>query len=165
MLGLVSATSFARAACHNTANSRIDDVTGSLFPTILKNDDHKVIKIKSDSVLGLRWAIISNCSHPEWPEFALPLTEKGLTKPPQETATSSSEDAKTFSVVHAGDIVQLWKQESLLRIEVSGVSEESGGLGKTVRVRLLHRRPDDQSAPEHLFGVVRGPFNVEIQRQ
>jgi hypothetical protein len=145
------------------ANSRIGVGTGSLFPAILNNQDHKVIKIQSDSVLGKRWAIISNCSHPEWPEFALPLTEKGPARPPQETAGSSREDAKTLFIVHAGDIVQLWKQESRLRIEVSGISEESGSLGKTVRVRLLHRKPDDQS-PGHLLGIVRGPFNVEIQR-
>jgi hypothetical protein len=65
--------------------------------------------------------------------------------------------------VHAGDLVQLWRQENFLRIEIPGVSEETGDLGKTIRVRLLHRNTDDQSAPEHFSGVVRGPFSVEIQ--
>ena len=57
------------------------------------------------------------------------------------------EGAKTAPVVRAGDIVRLWRQESSLRIEVAGVSEESGGLGKTIRVRLLRRNTDDQSMP------------------
>jgi hypothetical protein len=43
------------------------------------------------------------------------------------------------------------------------VSEESGGLGKTIRVRLLHRGTDDQSIRQKFSGVVRGPANVEMQ--
>jgi hypothetical protein len=58
--------------------------------------------------------------------------------------------------------VRLWKQEDLLRIEVAGVSEESAGLGQTVRVRLLRGNTDDQSISEHFSGVVRGPSNVEM---
>jgi flagella basal body P-ring formation protein FlgA len=130
----------------------------------MKTDGYKVMKIQSDLLLGQRWAILSSCSHPEWPEFALQLTGRSPITPPQKTATSLREDVPAPSVVHAGDLVQLWKQESLLRIEMPGVSEESGGLGKTVRVRLLHRQVDDQSAPEHFIGIVRGPSNVEIQR-
>jgi hypothetical protein len=60
-------------------------------------------------------------------------------------------------------MVQLWRRESLLRIEVVGISEESGGLGKTIRVRLLPRNTDDQAVPEQVSGVVRGPSNVEMQ--
>jgi hypothetical protein len=66
-------------------------------------------------------------------------------------------------VVHAGDIVRLWKQEDLLRIEVAGVSEETGGLGKIIRVRLLRRNADDQAIQERFSGIVRGPSDVEMQ--
>jgi hypothetical protein len=156
--------SYALVDCNNTPNSKIDVSTDSLFPAEMKTDGYKVIKIQSDLLLGQRWAIISNCSHPEWPEFALPLTGRSPISLPQTTATSSREDARPLSLVHAGDLVQLWKQESLLRIEMPGVSEESGGLGKTIRVRLLQRQADNQSAPEHFLGIVRGPSNVEIQR-
>ena len=69
----------------------------------------------------------------------------------------------TAPVVRAGDIVRLWRQESFLRIEVAGMSEESGGLGKTIRVRLLRRNTDDQSIPEQFSGVIRGPSDVEMQ--
>jgi hypothetical protein len=67
-------------------------------------------------------------------------------------------------VVHPGDIVRLWKEEGLLRIDVAGVSEESGGVGKTIRVRLLPVKSESPTSPEELLGVVRGPLNVEIQR-
>jgi hypothetical protein len=65
--------------------------------------------------------------------------------------------------VRAGDIVMLWKQENLLRIEVTGISEESGSLGKTIRVRLLRRTTDDQFAQEQFSGIIRGPSDVEMQ--
>jgi flagella basal body P-ring formation protein FlgA len=70
---------------------------------------------------------------------------------------------RSIPVVHAGDIVRLWKQEDILRIEVAGVSEESGGLGKTIRVRLLRQNTDSQVIPEQFFGIVRGPSDVEMQ--
>jgi hypothetical protein len=43
------------------------------------------------------------------------------------------------------------------------VSEESGGLGKTIRVRLLRRNADDQVIQERFSGIVRGPSDVEMQ--
>ena len=44
-----------------------------------------------------------------------------------------------FPVVRAGDVVRLWSREEDVRIEVAAMAEESGGLGKTVRVRLMPR--------------------------
>jgi hypothetical protein len=164
-LRLVSVTSFARAVCYDTPHSAIDAIgTSSLIPQAFKNRGYKVLKIQSDSVLRQRWAIISNCSHPEWPEVALPVTGESEIDLSQEAVSSSVKDVKTDSIVHVGDVVQLWRQENFLRIEIPGISEENGDLGKTVRVRLLHRSTDDQFASEHLSGVVRGPFSVEIQR-
>ena len=66
-------------------------------------------------------------------------------------------------MVRAGDIVRLWRQESLLRIEVSGVAEESGGLGSSIRVRLATGDTNEQSVQERFLGVIRGPWSVEIQ--
>jgi flagella basal body P-ring formation protein FlgA len=81
----------------------------------------------------------------------------------QETKRPLIEGTKTSPVVHVGDLVRLWKQESLLRIEVAGVSEESGSVGKTIRVRLLRSNMDGQTTTEQFSGVVRGPSDVEIQ--
>jgi hypothetical protein len=66
-------------------------------------------------------------------------------------------------VVRAGDPVRLWKQEDLLRIEIAGISEESGNLGNKIRVRLLHRNTDDQAMQEEFSGIIRGPSDVELQ--
>jgi hypothetical protein len=157
--------SFAKANCSNPPNSTIDTVhISSLLPSTLANIGYRVTNIRSDSVLGQTWATISNCSRPDWPEFALPVSGKGWTSKSQEAPPPSIDHAKAAPVVHAGDIVQLWKQETILRIETLGVSEGNGGLGETIRVRPLRKSAGGQSEPEDLSGVVRGPSNVEIQR-
>jgi flagella basal body P-ring formation protein FlgA len=107
--------------------------------------------------------MIVSCGHPEWPALALPANGPISIKASQKMNRSLTESVKTAPLIRAGDMVRLWRQESLLRIEVVGVAEESGGLGNTIRARLLHGNTDDQSIPEQFFGVVRGPSNVEIQ--
>jgi len=135
-------------------------VATSPIPSPLNNEGYQVTGISSDSVLGRRWATIANCSHPEWPVFAVPASGA---VPPAETQRPLTDKGGRTALVRAGDIVRLWKQESLLRIEIAGVSEENGGLGKTIRVRLLRRNGDGQSIPEQYSGVVRGPSDVEMR--
>jgi hypothetical protein len=154
----------SRAACYSTPRTAIDAlVANSSLSAALKNDGYRVTRIQSDKVLGQRWAMIARCGHPEWPVFALPANGASSLASPQEEERSATEGSRTVPIVRAGDVVRLWRKESLLRIEVAGVSEESGGLGKTIRVRLLHSNTDDQSIPEQLSGVIRGPLDVEMQ--
>jgi hypothetical protein len=160
--GIFMCTS-ASAACYSTPQIAADTiVTRSLFPQALKRDGYRVAKVQSDRVLGKRWVMIASCGHPEWPAFALPTNETELSVTPQTATNSLAEGTQADPVVRAGEIVRLWRQGALLRIEAAGVSEENGGLGKAIRVRLLRRNTDDQSVSE-LSGIVRGPSNVEIQ--
>jgi hypothetical protein len=153
------------AACYNTPRTAIDALKASPSISLVpESNGYRVTGIQSDPVLGQRWAMITNCSHPGWPVFALRADGESLPKAPQKGERSLAEVIKTAPLVRVGDIVLLWRQENLLRIEVAGVSEESGDLGKTIRVRLLRRNTDDQSIVEQFFGVVRGPSNVEIQQ-
>jgi hypothetical protein len=151
----------SRAACYSTPRMAIDalDVSSPSSPA-LRNDGYRVTRVEADQVLGQRWAMIARCDHPEWPTFALQANSLASSRNAERSVT---EGLRTVPIVRAGDVVRLWRQESLLRIEVAGVSEESGGLGKTIRVRLLRRNTDDQSIPERFYGVVRGPFDVEMQ--
>jgi hypothetical protein len=160
----VSKGSLATTACYSTPRMAVDSADPSSSSSLVTKDGgYRVTKIKLDPVLGRRWALIARCSHPNWPIFALPANGVGSIAAPRELARSLGEDIKTTPIVRAGDIVRLWRQEHLLRIEVAGVSEESGGLGKTVRVRLLRRNTDDQSMPAQFSGIVRGPSDVEMQ--
>jgi Chaperone for flagella basal body P-ring formation len=164
VLQTVLVVNSARAICYVTPRAAFDAaITSSSFSPTLESSGYRVTRIQSDPVLGRRWAMIVSCSHPEWPALALPANGTISIKTLQEGNRSLTESIKTAPVIHAGDIVRLWRQESLLRIEIAGVSEESGGLGNTIRVRLLRRNTDDQSIPEQYSGVVRGPSNVEIQ--
>ena len=160
----ISMASSSRAVCYSTPSKAIDAlVANSSHSPALKDDGYRVTRIESDQVLGLRWAMIARCGHPEWPLVALPANGASSLVLHQETERSVTDGLSTAPVVRAGDIVRLWRRESILRIEVAGVSEESGCLGKTIRVRLLHRNTDDQFIPEQFLGVIRGPLDVEMQ--
>jgi hypothetical protein len=155
--------SCARAACYSTPHTAIDAVeANSPFSPVVENSGFRMVKIQSDPVLGRSWAMIASCDHPEWPAFAIPTTGKRSPGPPQQGESPWREGTKA-PLVRAGDVVRLWRRENLLEIEVAGISEDSGGLGKTIRVRLLRRNTDDQSPPAEFFGVVRGQSNVEIE--
>jgi hypothetical protein len=155
----------ARAACYSTPQAAIAAfVTSSPAPPPIKKDGYQVAGIMSDSVLRQRWATIASCSHPEWPVFAVPAPEaRSVVLSPSETQRSLTERVGGAPLVRAGDVVRLWRLERLLRIEVAGVSEESGSLGKPIRVRLLRMNTDAQLIPKQYSGVIRGPSDVEMQ--
>jgi hypothetical protein len=154
----------ALAVCYSTPRLAVDAIViKPSAPPTSKNEGYRVTRIESDPVLGQIWAMIASCGHPEWPAFGFATNGAVSSTAPQEAERSLAEAVRTVPIVRAGDVVRLWKQEKLLRIEVSGVSEESGGLDKTIRVRLLHRNTDDQSIPEQLSGIIRGPSDVEMQ--
>jgi len=139
----------AQAACYNSPTAAVDSLRpGSLTAPVSSGGGYRVTTIQSDPLLGQRWVMIASCDHPERPVIAF-----------QDQDVNSHE----IPVVRIGDIVLLWKQEDLLRIEVAGVAEENGGLSKTIRVRLLHRNTDNQSSQEEFAGIVRGPSDVEMQ--
>lgn len=158
------AVAAGQGACYSAPQAAIDAVIkDSPSAPTLAGDGYRVTKIQSDPVLGRKWAMIANCRHPEWPVLVLPAPGAHSLKAPQQVERGLSQSSDAALLVRAGDLVRLWRQETFLRIEVAGVSEESGSLGKTIRVRLLHGNTDDQSIPQQFLGVVRGPSNVEIQ--
>ena len=155
----------ASAMCYPTPRSAVDGiVTNHSADEAASDSGYRVAKVQADSVLGIRWAFISSCAHPEWPQLVLSAPGAPLTPSSGVAKRASVANSAPSIVVHPGDIVRLWKEEGLLRIDVAGVSEESGGVGKTIRVRLLPVKSESPSSPEEFFGVVRGPLNVEIQR-
>jgi hypothetical protein len=155
----------AASACHDTPSTAIDALsTASLPSQASESSGYRVVVTQWDPVLGKRWAKVASCDHPERPTLAVLLGESDLPGAGLQTGRSLAHGTPVPIVVHAGDVVRLWHQEVFLRIETAGVSEESGGIGKTIRMRLLHRNAEDQSTTEHLLGVIRGPLDVEMQR-
>jgi hypothetical protein len=164
-LGLQGAGSsaFAATACAGTPAVAIGFTgTESLALPMPEGKGYRVTGVRWDPLLRQSWATVVSCGHPEWPGFSLRMNEtnqasRGL------GAKVGEEHAPAAPVVHAGDIVQLWRQEDLLRIEVAGVAEESGSLGETIRVRLLRGNGSDQSTEEQFKGIVHGRSNVEMR--
>jgi hypothetical protein len=160
----IFATCAGLGACYSTPREAIDSSrSGSLIAPVTQGGGYRITSVQSDIVLGQRWAFIANCDHPEWPVSALQIYGPSSLPGSLRAKQQSREGIFVIPVVHAGDLVRLWKQEDLLRIEVAGVSEESGGLGNTIRVRLLHQNADEQSVHTQFMGIVRGPSDVEMQ--
>jgi flagella basal body P-ring formation protein FlgA len=105
--------------------------------------------------------MVSRCDHPEWPTVALPLGSSIL--PLRLREQERAKDIQRSVIVHAGEIIRLWRQETSLRIEVAGISEGNGGLGDLIKIRLLRRNTDDHSIDEQFSGIVRGPSDVEMK--
>jgi Chaperone for flagella basal body P-ring formation len=153
----------ARAICYSTPHAALDAVaSASLSSSTSGADGYRVMRIESDPILHQRWALIGSCSHPEWPAVALLLARPDL--PLSSTVTQQWKGSvQAATVVRAGETVQLWSQGDVMRIEVAGVSEENGGLGASIRVRLLRGNLEDPSVPSEFTGIIRGPSSVEIQ--
>ncbi len=165
MLGLLSigGTVAAQASCAKTPVGAVRAAAqGTLVSPAPGDNGYRVASVRWDPVLKQRWASIVVCKHPEWPAFTLSAGSPGPASP-QQVSQAAAEDHENLAVVHAGDVVHLWRNEDMMRIEVTGVAEQSGSMGSAVRVRLLRRNTDDQSIEEQFNGIVRGPANVEMQ--
>jgi hypothetical protein len=152
--GSAVAATYLTTPCISLQEIAADSLySGSLSPLVARGGSYRVSEIRWDSVLGQRWAMVASCEHPEQPAFAV------LTKDAIAEGRSSRREDDSAPVVHAGEVVRLWRQEDNLRIEVTAMSEESGGLGKAIRVRLL----GTDSAERQFVGIVRGVADVEMR--
>jgi hypothetical protein len=159
LLSVLAFAESAGATCYSTPRLAIESATpGDTTIPLQIEAGYRVLSFKLDAVLRQRWAMIVNCGHPEWPAVAMPAGEDHSPKAAQQGQLASSQ---SLIVVHIGDLVRLWRQESLSRIEVVGVSEGSGVIGATIPVRLLHSSSEEQ--PRRIVGVVRGASDVEMQ--
>jgi hypothetical protein len=152
-----------QAACYRTPRAAIDSFNPATNISPVSAGGYRVTSLQSDPILEQRWALVVSCDHPEWPVSALPLEEAGSSSSTSRMSRASQNIGSAKRLVRAGDLVRLWRQEDLLRIEIAGVSEDSGGLGDTIRVRPQHRNTEDSSTQAEFSGIIRGPSNVEMQ--
>ncbi len=126
----------------------------------------RVTTLRWDPFLRHGWAVIQSCEHLERPSFMV-QTDVAQAVPGSASLSGTDDHAhmnQAVSVVRAGDLVRLWRTESSAHIEMMATSEESGGVGARVRVRLVTVRDDDGqvSPPLYLAGIVRGLADVEM---
>jgi hypothetical protein len=148
------ATTYSNTPCISLAEIAAESLrSNGLTPLAARSGSYRVSEVMWDPVLGQRWAMVASCEHPERPAFAVPTKEAIGEK-------QSGGRKDDVPVVRAGDVVRLWWQEDNLRIEMTAMSEENGGLGKVIRVRML----GGDSAERQFVGVVRGVADVEMRR-
>jgi hypothetical protein len=157
LLPVTSAASASptNASCAPSATQRIE-LDSTHRERTLQQEGYRITSVRWDPLLRQQWATMASCDHPERPSIAL------LMSSPHSTAGEIS--PTPFPIVHAGDLVRLWKQENHMRIEASGIAVESGAMARRVRVRLLGSGLEGQLQEQTLFGIVRGKGDVEIQR-
>jgi hypothetical protein len=160
--GVVLATPMASGVCASTPVAAVNLSETGGGQALQGGDGYRVTSVRWDPLLRHGWAMVARCGHPEWPEVALPTRLSSLALK-LEGGTASIGVVDVPLVVRAGDTVRLWRRENKLRIEVAAVAEESGGLGKSIRVRLVRAGMEGQ-AERQMVGVVRGPADVEMQR-
>ena len=156
--GLLCTAAFA-APCAGTPAAAARLAIAKAAPSSMEDKGYRVVSVRWDPVLQQSWATIVSCEHPQWPGVSLRTDEASGVQPGLRARAREERSP----LVRAGDVVELWRQEDLLRIEVSGVAEQSGSMGETIRVRLLRRAGSNQSAEEQFNGVVRGRADVEMQ--
>ena len=123
---------------------------------------YRVASMRWDPVMRESWATVVSCAHPERPGISLRV-DAAHPASHAVAALAQRDRASIAPVVRAGEIVQLWRQEPLLRIEVAGVAEQSGAVGERIHVRLLQRNDGTSANEAELTGVVRGRAEVEMQ--
>ena len=155
----LSLVAVAQAECYPTPQAAI---AGSQSTSSgVQNDagGYHVVRTDTDSLLRRSWVTVASCDHPEWPAWILAASARPLIRP----ARLPSDSASSLVVIHAGDPVRLWRQEAFLRIQVAGISEQTGIVGQTIRVRLAAARDAGSSQPEERSGIVQGRSDVEMR--
>jgi hypothetical protein len=159
LAGLQSTNVFA-SACAETPAAAVKLAGAKAASSSMPDDKgYRVASVRWDPVMQQSWATIVSCGHPQWPGVSLRTSEASDV----QRGLSAQVREERSPLVRAGDVVELWRQEDLLRIEVSGVAEQSGSMGETIRVRLLRRQGSSQSVEEQFSGIVRGRADVEMQ--
>jgi len=129
-------------------------------------DGYRAIARRWDAVLGTGWELRQNCAHPEWPARSIAVNSVAV-NPAQYTGLVESSAPPKYArplLVRAGDTVRLWLQDEKVRIEMTGVAEQSARDGEPVVVRVTHQSDDAGLTVERIAGIVRAPGDVEMER-
>jgi hypothetical protein len=127
---------------------------------------YRVIAHRWDPVLRMSWEMRQDCAHPDWPArlasvasiAAGPIAVGSLVMPTDQAP------AVEPLLVRAGDQVRLWLVDGPVRIEMSGVAEQSARNGTHVIVKITRQSDDAGLTVRRIPGIVRGAGDVEMER-
>jgi hypothetical protein len=127
---------------------------------------YRVIAHRRDAVLRMNWELRQDCAHPEWPARAVAASDVAE-YPPLHTLLVANPEAPPLPqplLVHAGNLVRLWQQDRTVRIEMSGIAEQSAHEGDRVVVRITRQTEDAGLSVQRFSGIVRASGDVEMER-
>jgi len=129
-------------------------------------DGYRVVARRWDAVLGRSWELRQNCAHPEWPTRSVAAGSVALGAAEWNGLVKVNEITQIIQplLVHAGDRVRLWMQDEMVRIEMSGVVEQSARGGDRVMVQIMQHSDDVGMTVERIPGIVRSTGDVEMER-
>jgi hypothetical protein len=139
------------------AFAQTDDACGA--------DGYRVIVRRWDAVLGSSYELRQDCAHPERParSFAVSSASGAATRSALASPNVAAAVVQPL-LVRAGEPVRLWMQDETVRIETSGVAEQSARSGERVTVRITHQTDDAGLTVQRITGIVRGAGDVEMER-
>jgi Chaperone for flagella basal body P-ring formation len=125
-----------------------------------------VVTVKRDAVRDLQWAVVVDCEHPERPARLVPAVGKDVVPVRVVAAAVPVAVVKEIAplVVRAGETVRVWSNDGVVKMDTTGVAQESGGVGKRIRVRMLRQGMESTEVERFVTGVVAGPGSVEMGR-
>ena len=127
---------------------------------------YRVLSTRWDVLLARNLELRQDCAHPEWPARVVAVGAPGAGVMTRRVSATASETAPPVQplLVHAGDRVRLWSQDDMVRIEMSGVAEQSAREGERVVVQVTRQSDESGSTVERIEGTVRGVGDVEMER-
>jgi hypothetical protein len=129
-------------------------------------EGYRVVARRWDALLERNLEVRQDCAHPEWPTRLVALGSAGARPMAHGGSVRTNEVAQVAAplLVHAGDHVRLWSQDEMVRIEMSGVVEQSARSGDRVIVQIMRQSDDTGMSVERIAGTVRGAGDVEMER-
>jgi hypothetical protein len=141
---------------------------------------YRVVARRWDALLARNLELRQDCVHPEWPTRLVALESTISESTSRGEANMGSTNMVSMAVVspirsnavvqiaapllvHAGDRVRLWSQDERVRIEISGVVEQSARNGDHVMVQVTRRNEDTGISVDRISGIVRAAGDVEMQ--
>ena len=163
--GMAAISADAQAArCWKTAES----AAVHKGPSASDGSGFRMLAVRRDALTGSQWALVETCGHPEWPLRALKVEGMPLLEI-ADTGNAKTEAAATVPqqpiVIHAGDVVQLTAEDDHVRVQVTGMAEQSARVGEPISVRVERSSVDEGMRVEHMHGVASGPGAVTGQLQ
>lgn len=127
---------------------------------------YRVIARRWDVALNIGWELRQDCAHPDWPARSVAVSAGVVDRSLNNPSVRQQHSPPAFQplLVRAGDPVTLWLQDDRVRIQMTGVAEQSARSGERVSVQITRQTDDAGLTVQRFTGVVRGPGDVEMER-